>query len=152
MEPEGSLPRLQGPATSLSWARSIHSMPPFQFPKIRLNVILSSTPGSSKWSLPSGFPTKILYAPILSPMHATCPTNPSLLDLIAGIIFGEECRSLSSSLCSFLHSPVTSSLLGPNISPQHPIFKHLQPTFLPQCEGPSFTPIQKQAKLELFIS
>jgi len=28
---------------------------------------------------------------------------------------GEEYRSLSSSLCSFLHSPVTSSLLGPNI-------------------------------------
>jgi hypothetical protein len=28
---------------------------------------------------------------------------------------GEEYRSLSSSLFSFLHSPVTSSLLGPNI-------------------------------------
>jgi len=28
---------------------------------------------------------------------------------------GEQHRSLSSSLCSFLHSPVTSSLLGPNI-------------------------------------
>ena len=28
---------------------------------------------------------------------------------------GEEYRSLSSSLCSLLHSPVTSSLLGPNI-------------------------------------
>ena len=27
---------------------------------------------------------------------------------------GEEYRSLSSSLCSFLHSPVTWSLLGPN--------------------------------------
>ena len=28
---------------------------------------------------------------------------------------GEEYRALSSSLCSFLHSSVTSSLLGPNI-------------------------------------
>jgi len=28
---------------------------------------------------------------------------------------GKEYTSLSSSLCSFLHSPVTSSLLGPNI-------------------------------------
>ena len=28
---------------------------------------------------------------------------------------GEQCRSLSSSLCSFLHSPLTSSLLDPNI-------------------------------------
>jgi hypothetical protein len=29
-------------------------------------------------------------------------------------ILGEKYRTLSSSLCSFLHSPVTSSLLGPN--------------------------------------
>jgi hypothetical protein len=28
---------------------------------------------------------------------------------------GKEYRSFNSSLCSFLHSPVTSSLLGPNI-------------------------------------
>jgi hypothetical protein len=28
---------------------------------------------------------------------------------------GERYISLSSSLCSFLHSPVTTSLLGPNI-------------------------------------
>jgi hypothetical protein len=31
------------------------------------------------------------------------------------MIFGEQYRSLSSSLCSFLHSYVTSSLLDPNI-------------------------------------
>ena len=30
-------------------------------------------------------------------------------------VLGEQYRSLSSSLCSFLHSLVTSSLLGPNI-------------------------------------
>jgi hypothetical protein len=35
--------------------------------------------------------------------------------LITRIIFGDEYRSLSSSLCSLLHSPVTSSLLDPNI-------------------------------------
>jgi hypothetical protein len=28
---------------------------------------------------------------------------------------GEEYRSLNSSLCSFLHSPITSSHLSPNI-------------------------------------
>ena len=27
-------------------------------------------------------------------------------------------------------------------SPQHPILKHPQPKFLPQCQRPSFTPIQ----------
>jgi hypothetical protein len=35
--------------------------------------------------------------------------------LITQIIFGDEYRSLSSSLCSLLHSPVFSSILGPNI-------------------------------------
>ena len=47
----------------------------------------------------------------------TChmPAHLILIDLIPRAIFGEEYRSLSSSLCSFLHSPVTSSLWGPNI-------------------------------------
>jgi hypothetical protein len=40
---------------------------------------------------------------------------PSILcDLITRTIFGEECKSWSCSLCYFLHSPVISSLLGPN--------------------------------------
>jgi hypothetical protein len=36
---------------------------------------------------------------------------------------------LSCSLYSFLHSPVTSSVLGPNYSPQNHILKHPQPKF-----------------------
>jgi hypothetical protein len=34
--------------------------------------------------------------------------------LITPTISGKEYRSLSSSLCSIFHSPITSSLLGPN--------------------------------------
>jgi len=64
---------------------------------------------------PSGFHTKTLYKPLLSPIRATWPAHLILLYLITRTIFGEQYRSLSFSLCSFLHSPVTSSLLGPNI-------------------------------------
>ena len=52
-------------------------------------------------------PCSHLYS---SPIRATYPAHPILLYLITRIIFGEEYRSLSSSLCSLLHSPVTSPL------------------------------------------
>ena len=71
--------------------------------------------GSSEWSLSLTFPTKILHAHMLSPIHATCPTHLILLDLINRKLFGGEYRSLISSLFSFLHFLATSALLGPNI-------------------------------------
>ena len=64
---------------------------------------------------PSGFLTKALYTSLFYPILPTCPANLVRLDFIARKILDEVYRSLSCSICSFLHSPVTSSFLGPNI-------------------------------------
>ena len=63
----------------------------------------------------SNFPTKTLYTSLLSPIRAISPAHIILLDFISRKTWGEDYRSLSSSLCSFLHSHFTSSLLCPNI-------------------------------------
>ena len=83
----------------------------------------------------SGVHTKILYAPLLSHVRATRTAHLILLDLITVIISGEQYRSRSSSLCSLLHSPVTSSFKGHSLT---------RSAYVPLCVGPSFTPIQNR--------
>jgi hypothetical protein len=77
---------------SLSWARSIQSIPPFHFLKIHFNINLPSTSRFSKWSFHSGFPTKTLYAAHLSPIRATWPALLIILYSTARITLGEEYR------------------------------------------------------------
>jgi len=116
MEPEGSLPPLQIP-TSCPCSDTDRSSPwpPFHYLQSHLNIILQSTPWSSKWSLCLRFPHQNTYTTLLSPILATCSAHLILLDLITRIIMGEEYITLSSSLCRFFHSSVPSSFLGPNV-------------------------------------
>jgi len=88
---------------SLSWAWSIQSMPLSHFLKIHLNIILLFTPGSYKWSLSLSFPNQNpVYTSLPYVLHA--PPHRIVLDFITRITFGEEYRSVSSSICSFHHS------------------------------------------------
>ena len=102
------------PIPILSQLSPVHT-PTSHFPKINLNIILLSVPGCPQWSLSLRFPHQNPVHASPLPICATCPAYLILLDFITCTILGEQYSSLSSSLCSFLHSPVTSSLLGPNI-------------------------------------
>jgi hypothetical protein len=113
MEPEGSLLCSQEPSTD-----------PYPEPDrsslyhLILSILILSTHlhlGLPSGLFLSGFPTNILYAVLFSPIRATCPAHLTPLDLIILIMSGEDYKSSSFSLCSFLQPPVASSLFGPNI-------------------------------------
>ena len=131
---------------SLSRASLIQSIPPHRTSWRSIFMLSSHLClGLPSGLFLSGFPTKTLYKHLLYPIRATCPAHlivsltlillmwrirwaPSntskwhmefnlvFKGLITQTILGEQYRSLSSSLCSVLHSPVTLSLLDPNIS------------------------------------
>jgi len=101
---------------SLSWGSPIQSI--YSHPTSWRSILIISTHlrlGLPSGLFPFGFPTKTLYTAISSSIRATCPAHLIVLDFITRTLLGEEYKSFSSSLCNVLHSPVTSSLLGPNV-------------------------------------
>ena len=97
------------PVPVLGQPNPVH-IPTSHLLEIHPNIIHPSTPMSPQWSLSLRFPHQDPIRPAL-----LTHTRHILLDFITRTILGEEYRSFSSSLCSLLHSPITSSLLGPNI-------------------------------------
>ena len=129
------------PVPILSQLYPVHN-PTSHFLKIHLNIILPSTPGSTKWPLTLRFPHQnTLYAfPLphasykLRPSHYSRFYRPNMIGWWVHI-FKLLIMYVSTLPCNLI--PVR-----PKYSPPHPIFKHLKHTFLSQCERPSYTPIQ----------
>ena len=114
MKPAGSFRTYKRPPSSL--ARSIESTPSYSTYWRSILILFSHL----YLGLPSGLflsslPPKTLCVPILSSIQATWPAHLILLDSITRMLFDEEYRTQISSSRSLLHSPVTSSHLGPYI-------------------------------------
>jgi hypothetical protein len=104
------------PTTCLHPEPDQHSpCPPVYLLKIHFNIILPSSPRSYERLLSIIFVHQNPVYSLISPIRATCPTRLILLHLITRTIFGDQYRSLNSSLYSLLHSSLISALYGPNI-------------------------------------
>ena len=114
MGPGSSLPHSQV-STTCAYPEPARSSlyPHIPLPEVP-SCILPSMPGSSKWSLSLTFPHQNPVYTSALPHTCYMPYHPHPSRFDHWTVLGEQYRSLSS-LCSFLHSPLTLSLLGPNI-------------------------------------
>ena len=143
MEPEGLSPHLQVPSTCPypETDQFIHSPPQSHF-LIDLYIILPSMPGSSKWSLSLRFPHQNSGIPLLSPYtcYMPCPCHSFGFDHPNIIWWAVQIIKLL--IMWFFPLPFYLIPFRLNYVPSASVLKHHQPTFLPQFEWPSLTPIQ----------
>ena len=120
--------------------------PSSHFLKIHLNIILPSMPGSSKWFSFTQISLQKHCAHLSSPhmCYMSRSSHSSRFDHPDNVGWGVQ-------FIKFLimyFSPITCYpvSLRPKYS-QHPVLKHPQPTFLPQCQRPVSHPYKTTWKI-----
>jgi len=143
MEPEGSLPCSQKPATGpYPEPDESSSHVPTLF-SLRTILILSSQLrlGLSNGVYHSGFPTKMLYAFLVSHVcYMTCPYYRPWSDHTNNVCWSVQIMKILIMQSSPIYRHVLP--LGLKYSPQHLNFILPRSVPFPSCDGPSFTPIQ----------
>jgi hypothetical protein len=144
MEQEDSLPLSQQPAT-VPYPEPVNAKthPKFNFLRINFNIILSSEPRSSEWSLPLRPPNQRYQEILISPcaLH-TPPISSSLIwspwwYLMTNTNYGAP-HSVGFSSLPSLH-PSQDQLLS-----SAPVLRHPQPVFVFLSDRPRFTYIQNK--------
>ena len=110
--------------------------------EIHPNIIHPSTPRSPQWSPSLRFPHQDPIRPplLIHTRHMPSPSHSSRLYHPHNIGWAVQIIQLL-----VVQSPPFPRYLVPprsKYSPQHHILRHLELPFLPQCQRPSFTPIQ----------
>jgi len=115
---------------SLTWARSIQSLPPSHFLKIHLTIIFPSTPGTFKWTLSLRFlhQSPVYTSHLPHTCYMTRPSHSFLFDYPYNIWGGLQIIKLLIMYFSpllyylvplgpnILHNTVFSNTLSPNSS------------------------------------
>jgi hypothetical protein len=134
------------PVSILSQLNPVHT-PTSHFLKICLNIVLPSTTGSLHWSLSLRFPNQ-------NPVHISYLLHTRYMPRLSNSFrfnhphnrwWGVQIIKLL--FIKFSSLPCLLTPLRHKYSPQQPLLKHFQPTFLHQFQRPSFTPIQTNRQI-----
>jgi len=135
--------------TVLNQIHPVHTFP-FYIPKTHSNIVFSSMPTSSVWSLPFRFPTKILYGFLISHecyMHH--PSHPPWFDHPNSIWWSVQVMKL----LIMYFSPASHHFfpLKSKCNPQHPVLKQPQSIYLLLVWKTMFHTHAKQQVQLLFV-